>query len=48
MQETERTLSPAPRAGEKVSRKARTVNAFIRTLFLVCIIKNQRDYTSMK
>lgn len=26
---------PAPRAGENVSRKARTVNAFIRTLFLV-------------
>lgn len=26
---------PAPLAGENVSRKARTVNAFIRTLFLV-------------
>lgn len=26
---------PAPLAGENVSRKARTVNALIRTLFLV-------------
>lgn len=31
---------PAPRAGENVSRKARTVNAFIKTLFLVCIAAN--------
>lgn len=29
-------LIPAPLAGGKVSRKARTVNAFINTLFLVC------------
>lgn len=29
-------LIPAPLAGGKVSRKARTVNALINTLFLVC------------
>lgn len=33
----EKILIPAPRAGEKVSRNARTVNALIKTLFLVCI-----------
>lgn len=30
-------LIPALLAGEKVSRNARTVNALIKTLFLVCI-----------
>lgn len=30
-------VTPAPRAGENVSRSARTVKALIKTLFLVCI-----------
>lgn len=31
-------ILPAPRAGENVSRKARTVNALIKTLLRVCNI----------